>query len=105
MRKVLILALGLASLGALATSQLALAGWVKRKQCDTSFFANDPPRQYANRCFSEGGWKKYGCTTDSVNSGVRRCYDVDVLVPDNWTGASANGVNKTFAPSTNLKQK
>ena len=34
-----------------------------------------------------------------------RCYEVDVLVPNNWNGASASGVNKTFSSSTNLKNK
>jgi len=37
--------------------------------------------------------------------GLRRCYEVDVLVPNNWNGASASGVNKTFSSSTNLKNK
>ena len=104
MRKTLIVAAGLVSLGALASMQPASAGWIKKKVCNTAFLPTDPPRQYANKCFT-GSWVKNGCTTDLVNSGIRRCYDVDVLVPDNWNGASASGVNKTFSPSTNLKNK
>jgi hypothetical protein len=44
-----------------------------------------------------GGWRQRRTYASKIASRV--------LVPDEWKGASANGVNKTFVPSTNLKQK
>jgi len=107
MRKVLVLALGFASLGVLAALQPASADWVKRKVCDTPFINTGIPRQQVNKCTADG-WKN--CTSEIVGAGyplygLRRCYEVDVLVPNNWSGASASDVNKTFSPSTNLKNK
>jgi hypothetical protein len=106
MRKLLVVAIGIVSLSVVAAPQPASAGWTKKKVCDTVFLPTDAPRQHANKCFTGNG-DKYHCTVELVNGGfgLRRCHDVDVLVPDDWKGASASGVNKTSAPSTNLKQK
>ena len=107
MRKGLTIALGLTSLGALISVQPASADWIKRKVCDTPLINTGKTSQMAKKCTVDG-WNKYGCTTElaglgSPVLGLRRCYEVDVLVPNNWSGASASGVNKTFSPSTNLK--
>jgi hypothetical protein len=85
MRKVLIVAFGLASLGALAGVQPALAA--KRTICQ---------------------WRLSGAYIGDVESGplgsgVKICREVNVLVPTDWKGA--NGLNKNFNRSTNLKNK
>jgi len=103
MRKVLIIALGFVSLGVLAAPQVASADWTKRRVCNTNYWP-DTPRQF-EKCISGDG-KKYGCKVELLSGArTRTCYDVDVLVPNNWSGASASGVNKIFSPSTNLKNK
>lgn len=92
MRKSLTIALGLASLGALGALgavQPAVAGWTKKTVCQ---------------------WRLSGAyvgdfETLPLGIGVKVCHEIDVLVPNDWKGASANGVNKTFGPSTNLKNK
>ena len=89
MRKVLIIALGLASVGTLGTGEAAFAGWTKKKVCELRF----------------SGAYIGDFETGPLGIGVKLCREVDVLVPDNWKGASASGVNKTFSPSTNLKNK
>jgi hypothetical protein len=99
--------MGIMTLSVLEAPQPASAGWTKKKVCDTPFINSGKPRQQVNRCRADG-WKN--CTSETVGAGyplygLRNCYEVDVLVPDDWKGASASGVNKTFAPSTNSKQK
>jgi hypothetical protein len=42
MRKVLIIALGLASLGALAGVQPASADWIKKRVCNTNYTTTPP---------------------------------------------------------------
>jgi hypothetical protein len=102
MRKVLIIALGLASLGALADVQPASADWIKKRVCNTNYTTT--PRQF-EKCYTVDA-KKYNCSVELVNFlGLRECFDDYVLVPNNWKGASANGFNKTFNPSTNLKNR
>jgi len=89
MRKVLIIALGLVTLGALDAGRSAFAGWTKKKVCElrlSGAYVGD---------FERG----------PLGIGVKECREIDVLVPNNWSGASASGVNKTFSPSTNLKKK
>jgi len=75
MRETLIVAIGLASLAALASVQPAFAE--KKRVCFTSFFGG-APRQAA-KC-ETADWKKYGCTAQLVNWGtsVKSCYYVDV---------------------------
>jgi hypothetical protein len=36
--------------------------------------------------------------------GIKRCYDVDVLVPNDMKGGGS-GLNKTFNPSAKLKNR
>jgi len=89
MRKVLTVVLGLASLCALGAVQPAVAGWTKKTVCQ---------------------WRLSGAyvgdfETGPLGVGVKVCHQIDVLVPDDWKGASANGVNRTFSPSTNSKNK
>ena len=87
MRKALII--GLASLGALAAVPPAVAGGAKKKLCKVRQIGGD-----------------VGVLDNRPHGiGVKVCHQIDVLVPDDWKGASANGVNKTFSPSTNLKNK
>jgi len=104
MRKVSIIALGVLSLGALAASQPACAGWVKKRVCNTGYLNPEPSRQFANKC--QGDWNKNNCSSQLVSGGygIKRCYDVDVLVPDNLKGG-ASGLNKTFNPSTKSKNR
>jgi hypothetical protein len=75
MRKTLMIAFGLVSLGALAGAQPAFAD--KKRVCNTGFLGGTPSQ--AAKC--EGAdWKKYGCTARLANWGinVRDCYYVDV---------------------------
>src|SRR5262245_38302199 len=67
----------------------AFAGWTKKKVCElrlSGAYVGD---------FERG----------PLGIGVKECREIDVLVPNNWSRASASGVNKTFSPSTNLKKK
>jgi len=92
MRKVLIIALGLASLvaslGALGASQSAFAGWTKRQVCQ---------------------WRLSGAyvgnfETGPLGVGVKVCREIDVLVPSELKGGGS-GLNKTLNRSTNLKNR
>ena len=101
MRKVHIIAFGVLSVCALSAPQPASAGWTKKRVCNTAYLNLDPPRQCRN-----GGWNKNNCSSQLVSGGfgVKRCYDVDVLVPSDLKGAGS-GLNKTFNPSTKSKNR
>lgn len=104
MRKVHIVTLGVLSLGALAASQPAYAGWVKKRVCNTAYLNPEPSRQFANKC--RGGWNENNCSSQLVGGGygVKRCYDIDVLVPSDLKGGGS-GLNKTLNRSTNSKNR
>jgi hypothetical protein len=73
MRKVLIIALGLASLGALASMRPAFA--VQKQVCNTTYFAGQTTSQMA-KCKTIGG-----CTTTYLAGGLaakKTCYWVEV---------------------------
>jgi len=82
MRKVLIVAFGLASIGALVGAQPAFADWIKKRVCNTTYTVT--PRQF-EKCYTVDA-KKYNCKVELVHflglPGLRECYDVDVLVPN-----------------------
>ena len=75
MRNGLITALGLVSLGALASAQPAFAE--KKRICFTGLLGSTP-RQAA--ICETAAWRKYGCTSRLVDWGtsVKDCYYVDV---------------------------
>ena len=73
MRKALIIALGLTSLGAIVSAQPAVA--VQKQVCNTTLFAGENTRQMA-KCKTIGG-----CTTTYPVSGFaakKTCYWVEV---------------------------
>jgi hypothetical protein len=87
MRKVLVIALGLASLGALDAGQSAFAGWTKKQVCE---------------------WRVSGAyvgnfETGPLGVGVKVCREIDVLVPSDLKHGT--GLNKTFSPSTKNKHR
>jgi len=104
MRKVLVIILGLASLGAFVSAQPASAGWVKKRVCNTAYLNPEPSRQFANKC--KGGWNEHGCSSQLVAGGygMKRCYDVDVLVPNDLKGGGS-GLNNTFNPPAKSKNR
>ncbi len=88
MRKALIIAFGLVSLGALAGALPAFAD--KKRVCNNSYLGGTP--RQAVKC--EGAdWRKYGCTAKLENwLNVRVCYYVDVQpgAPSDTGGANPN---------------
>ena len=101
MRKALIIALGLASLGALVTTQPASA--TKKRVCQTTFLDSTSLGHNA-QCTESANWQKNNCKTylTPTKMGLTFCYDIDVLVP-NGTAAqigSVSGMNKTFDHNT-----
>jgi hypothetical protein len=87
MRKVLVIALGVASLGAVGAGQSAFAGWTKKQVCE---------------------WRLSGAyvgnfETGPLGIGVKVCREIDVLVPSDLKHGS--GLNKTFNPPTKNKNR
>lgn len=98
MRKVLIIALGLAGLGAVGSAQSAFAA--KRTICynHNKFLYS----AVTGRCNEANH-----CTLTPIYGGLgfRECYQADVAPPVTGTWKGATGLNKTFNPSANLKAK
>ncbi|HEX3161672.1 MAG TPA: hypothetical protein VHQ92_03760 [Pseudolabrys sp.] len=87
MRKALVVALGLASLGALASAQPAFA--VQKQVCNTTWFAGQTTSQ-TQKCKTIGG-----CTTTYPLKGFAantKCYWVEVQpgAPSDTAGANPN---------------
>ncbi len=100
MRKVLIIALGLASLGALAGVQPAAAG--KKRICQTDFTYT---RQFNRQC-KEGHWDQNNCQTQITRFGnIAQCFDVEVQTPTAPSKGNSSSAVKTYTPSTNLKNR
>jgi hypothetical protein len=94
MRKILIIALSLSTLGVLVSTQAAFA--VTKTICQRHLIS------HPKNC---GG--KANCTITDIDGGMgtKQCYTVDVgPAPTAWKGNSASGT-KTFNPSTNPKSK
>jgi hypothetical protein len=97
MRKVLIIALGLASLGALVTAQPASAA--KKRVCQT-LYLNQSTLGSSRYCDSA-----HNCTKHHppVFKGLTEvCYDIDVLIPTGTAAqiGSVSGMNNTFDHNT-----
>ena len=100
MRKVLIIALALASIGALATAQPASA--TKKRVCQTSYGISST-LGWKSQCGPHSDWKNNNCQVRVNNAvGIQYCYDIDVLVPTGNAAqiGSVSGMNKTFDHNT-----
>ena len=94
MRKVFVIALGLSTLGALASMQSAFA--VTKTICQRHLISS--PKNCSG---------KANCTVTNAfgGMGTNQCYTIDVgPAPTAWKGNSSSAT-KTFSPSTNLKSK
>jgi hypothetical protein len=94
MHKVLIITLGLSTLGALVSTQSAFA--VTKTICQRHLIS------HPKNC---GG--KANCTITDIDGGMgnKQCYTVDVgPAPTAWKGDSRSAT-KPFNPSTNYKSK
>lgn len=100
MRKVLIIALGLAGLSAIAGVQPAAAA--RKHICQTDFSYT---RQFEGRC-KAGHWQENNCTTRINRLGnIVQCFDIDVQTPVMPSKGNSGAAVKTFSPSTNLKNR
>ena len=105
MRKVLIVTVGLASLGTFASVQPAFAE--KKTVCYDHYIIIGPTFKLSSHCRTDEAWKQNNCkiTTQAGGANLKECFETEVLLPKDWKAASANGINKPFNPSTNLKNK
>jgi len=95
MRKILIIGLGLAGLGAF-TAQPASA--TKKRVCQTTYVTGDT-LGWRSQCGPHSDWKKNNCQVRVNNGvGIQYCYDIDVLVPTGNAAqiGSGSGMNTTF---------
>ena len=103
MRKVLLIAIGLASFGALASVQPAFAEKKTICQIHSGFFLGKP-----THCTNQAEAAKYDCKVTLVQGGtaIKECFTVDgpPTPTTPWQGSAA-GVNKAFSPSTAYKNK
>lgn len=95
MRKALIIALGLASLGALVCAKPASA--TKKRVCQDTY-SSSATLGWKSQCSPHADWQKNNCQVRAAGMAVRYCYDIDVLVPAGTAAqiGSGSGMNKTF---------
>jgi hypothetical protein len=96
MRKVLIIALGLAGLGGFFTAQPASA--TKKRVCQTSY-GTSSTLGWKSQCGPHSDWRQNNCQVRVNNAvGIQYCYDIDVLIPTGTAAqmGSASGMIKSF---------
>jgi hypothetical protein len=104
MRKARLIALGLATVGALVSAQRASA--TKKTICRDHYAFIGPTYKLSSACNTDAAYAKNNCRVTERAGGLnlKECFDVKVVTPTGpWKGTT--GLTKTFSPSTNLKSK